>query len=122
GNPPGLMSATATVRPTIAIFPLPQYQTGLADRSPLTRRRMRLATYLPPWIATCATPGSNSGVLLLMPNRLRVSAVIAAVSPTANTFGGPRTDKSAFTLIRPAVATSAPSHLPAGEATTPPAH
>jgi hypothetical protein len=67
-----LRSATANVRPTIAIFPLSQYQNGFAERSPLSRRRMRLATYAPPWIATCATPGSNSGVLLLIPNRLRV--------------------------------------------------
>src|SRR5262245_58620545 len=51
-----LRSATAKVRLTIAIFPLSQYQNGFAERSPSTRRRMRLATYIPPWIATCATP------------------------------------------------------------------
>src|SRR5215470_18822160 len=82
-----LRSATANVRPTIAIFPLSQYQNGFAELSPLTRRRIRLATYVPPWIATCATPGSISGDLLLIPNRLRVLAAIVAVSPTANTFG-----------------------------------
>jgi hypothetical protein len=38
-----LRSARANVRPTIAIFPLSQYQNGFAERSPLTRRRMRLA-------------------------------------------------------------------------------
>src|SRR5689334_1187921 len=82
-----LRSATANVRPTIAIFPLSQYQNAFGDCSLLTRRRMRLATYFPPWIATCATPGSNSGFLLLIPTRHRVLVVIAAVSPTANTFG-----------------------------------
>src|SRR5262245_38559726 len=117
-----LRSATANVRPTIAIFPLSQYQNGFEEGSPLTRRRMRLATYFPPWIATCATPGSNSGDSLLMPNRLRVSAVIAAVSPTAHTFGSPGTDKSGFTRMRPALSISTPSHRPAGEATTPAVH
>src|ERR1700757_4531336 len=80
-NSSGPILATAENRDTVAIEPLSKYWNGSrsAGSAPPSSALIVLATYLAPWIAPCATPGTPS---------------TAALSPTTNTLGYPGTDRS----------------------------
>src|SRR3982074_2031368 len=93
-NSSGPILATAENRDTVAIEPLSKYWNGsrCVGSAPSSSDLIAFATYLAPWIAPCATPGTPS---------------TAAISPTTNTFGYPGTDRSGSTLTRPARSSSA---------------
>ena len=80
--------------------------TGRLDRR--AARLIALAAYRPPWMATCATPGSLSSDIM---------------SPTTKTSGCPGSVRSGLTRTRPARSMPAPdwsaSILPSGLAWTP---
>ena len=95
-------------RPMVATLPRSRYRNGLASSRPRRRRPIVWAACRLPCIATSATPGS--------PSRL-------VMSPTANTSGCPGRVRSGSTSMRPARSTCAPhaaASFPAsGEACTP---
>ena len=92
-NSSGPILATAENRDTVAIEPLSKYWNGSrsAGSAPASSALIAVATYLAPWIAPCATPGTPS---------------TAAMSPMTNTFGCPGIDRSGSTLTRPARSSS----------------
>ena len=69
----GPISATARNREMVAMLPLSKYLNGRCGALSFDSRDLiSLAAYLPPWIATCATPGRWSRLIM---------------SPTTNTSG-----------------------------------
>ena len=85
--------ATARNRLMIAIEPLSKYLNGGCGALPLSRPSISLAAYFAPWMATWATPGRWSRVIM---------------SPTTNTSGWPGSVRSGLTAIRPARSSGAP--------------
>ena len=106
------ISAMAENREIVAMEPLSKYLNGCCGAfSSDSRALTSLAAYFPPWIATWATPGRWSRLIM---------------SPTTNTSGWPGSVRSGFTEIRPARSTGAPvwslRTFPSGLACTPAAH
>src|SRR3954463_12616060 len=90
-------STTAWNREIVAIEPLSRYRNGPFGDFPAIRRLIASAAYRPPWMATCATPGSRSSDIM---------------SPTTCTSGWPGSVRSGCTATRPARSTSAPDCSP----------